>query len=362
MLAFCGLNALALGQVLENYDQKWQSYSGGNWWERNDQIQVKVNVRDFEESFLKLQIPSKSTLFINGKLWEYFRSDTLEWIPLRDIQAIAESDSATFILINPDLGNSKVSIQKVISPGFESLGVSLAEDDSPFLPRTSAQSAKDFYVVALLINLIFFALYKVAYPYLLGVLVQPLSVINAEDFSDSGSLQKFFSPDILFYMLIVSMILSQIGVTVVYLKSELVWDWVNGDFESLMVLWAMGIVLVFVLSVIKFVGIRISGFFFDLGKNDFAHFFYLLRLVVFGSSVILVLLAFLIINRFWELEMVLDQMISGFFWFYLLGVVGLFFIMMNRLSFKKYHLFTYLCIAELVPFLILAKWISVLVA
>ncbi|OYX20468.1 MAG: hypothetical protein B7Z16_06635, partial [Algoriphagus sp. 32-45-6] len=51
-----------------------------------------------------------------------------------------------------------------------------------------------------------------------------------------------------------------------------------------------------------------------------------------------------------------------FFWFYLLGVVGLFFIMMNRLSFKKYHLFTYLCIAELVPFLILAKWISVLVA
>jgi hypothetical protein len=62
------------------------------------------------------------------------------------------------------------------------------------------------------------------------------------------------------------------------------------------------------------------------------------------------------------LEMVLDQMISGFFWFYLLGVVGLFFIMMNRLSFKKYHLFTYLCIAELVPFLILAKWISVLVA
>lgn len=132
MLAFCGLNALALGQVLENYDQKWQAYSGGNWWERNDQIQVKVNVRDFEESFLKLQIPSKSTLFINGKLWEYFRSDTLEWIPLRDIQAIAESDSATFILINPDLGNSKVSIQKVISPGFESLGVSLAEDDSPF--------------------------------------------------------------------------------------------------------------------------------------------------------------------------------------------------------------------------------------
>jgi hypothetical protein len=35
--------------------------------------------------------------------------------------------------------------------------------------------------------------------------------------------------------------------------------------------------------------------------------------------------------------------------------------MMNRLNFKKYHLFTYLCIAEIVPFLVLTKWILVLV-
>lgn len=361
VMAFCGLHSLVFGQVLENYDQKWRPYSEGNWWENNDQIQVRVNVRDFHASFLKFQVPAQSTLFVDGKLWQYYRSDTVGWVPLTDIRALTNGDSATFILINPNLNTSKVSIQKMVKTDPVSIPTGIQTEESSIISRNSRQSLKDYFVVALLINLLFFALYKLAYPYLLGVLVQPLSVINAEDFSDSGSLQKFFSPDILFYMLIVNMMLSQIGVTVIYTKSALVQNWISGEFWSFMLLWGLGIILGFVLSVMKFVGVRISGFFFDLGKNDFSHFFYLLRLVVFGASIILVALAFFMANRIWELEQVINLSISGFFWFYLFGVLGLFLIMMNRLSFKKYHLFTYLCIAELVPFLILSKWILVLV-
>lgn len=360
LLLFLGIRVCGLGQVLENYDHSWRPYSSGNWWENNDQIQVKVNVRDFDQSYLRLQIPAQSTLFIDGKLWEYFKSDTLSWVPIADIRALTASDTATLLLINPRLSRGKVGLQKVISP--EQVADEEAEGGSPdlLLGRQSAQSLKDFYVVALLINLVFFALYKIAYPYLLGVLIQPLSVINAEDFSDSGSLQKFFSPDILFYMLIVSMMLSQLGVAVLYTKSETFATWAAGEFGSLMMLWGLGILVIFAISVLKFLGVRVSGFFFDLGKNDFAHFFYLLRLIVFGTSVVLLVLAYYVINRYWELAQISGLMISGFFWFYLLGILGLFFIMMNRLSFKKYHLFTYLCIAELVPFLILSKWILVL--
>jgi hypothetical protein len=62
-------------------------------------------------------------------------------------------------------------------------------------------------------------------------------------------------------------------------------------------------------------------------------------------------------NEFSAMKNALSFSFSTFFWIYILGVAGLFLIMMNRLSFKKYHLFAYLCIAELVPFLILSKWI-----
>lgn len=352
--------AQAEGQVLENYDQSWVAYSGGNWLEGGDQIQVDVNVVDFEGSFFQIQVPKQSTLFIEGKLWEYFDRDTIEWIPVREIKKLADSDSATFILVNSKLGSSQVSIQKVINAE-KYVKESTYLNESANSPRESIQSLKDFFVSALLINLILLAFYRAAYPYLLDVMIRPLSVINAEDFSDSGNLQKFFSLDILFYMIIVSMVLAQVAVTVFYLKADLAFNWGPVTYGTLMLIWLIGTVLIFALSVLKFLLIKVSGFFFELGKNDFAHFFYLLRLVVFGASIILAVFAFFIINRFWELNNVLDLMISAFFWFYLIGVSGMFFIMMNRLSFKKYHLFTYLCIAELVPFLILSKWIMVLV-
>lgn len=357
-----GLEVLTFGQVLENYEESWTTYSSGNWWERNDQIQFKVNVVDFGESYLKMQIPCQSTLFIDGKLWEYFRSDTVRWIPLRDLRTLNLSDTATFtfILFDSHLSSAKVSLQKVVKPTQPTAGITSDFESTGRLTRKSNQSVKDFFVVAFLCNLIFLALYKLAYPYLLGVLLHPISVFNADDFSDSGSLQKFLSPDILFYMVIVSMMISQIGVTVLYTQSALILNVVSEEFWSLIMFWTIGILIVFGMLIVKFVGIRISGFFFDFGKNDFAHFFYLLRLIVFGSVAILFVLAFFVSNRLWELEWVLEFMISGFFWFYLLGILGLFLIMMNRLNFKKYHLFTYLCIAELIPFLILSKWILVL--
>jgi hypothetical protein len=60
------------------------------------------------------------------------------------------------------------------------------------------------------------------------------------------------------------------------------------------------------------------------------------------------------------LKIVYTYLMKGFFWLYAFGILGLFLLMMNRLDFKKYHLFTYLCLAEIVPFLVLCKWIMVL--
>jgi hypothetical protein len=99
---------------------------------------------------------------------------------------------------------------------------------------------------------------------------------------------------------------------------------------------------------------------FDLGKSEFAHFFYLLRLIAFGFAAVLVVVTFFVINDFNKLKMVYSFLMQGFFWFYVFGILGLFLLMMNRLDFKKYHLFTYLCLAEIVPFLVLCKWIMVL--
>lgn len=359
-LLFCYIPVKA--QVLENYERNWQASELHSFLSSKNQFSLAVNVRDFPESYLKFQIPAGSTVFLEGKLWRLFERDTVLKVPVYELRSDFGKDTLQVTVINEGIGTGDYSlaVQKVLGQAINSpevLPQSGSEENSRFVPAP----VKDFYFTSLVIILFFLAVYRLVYPYLLGVLLQPLAVINAEDFSETGSLQKFFSFDILLYLFIVGMMISQSGVTaVVIFRKDWLQSWIDLEFLSLMIVWLLGSMMMLLVTILKFIAIRIISYLFDLGKSDFAHFFYLLRLIVIGFSLIILVGAYFVSNNFGSLHSVFELMLSGFFWFYVLGVVGLFLIMMNRLSFKKYHLFTYLCIVEIVPFLILSKWIMVL--
>jgi hypothetical protein len=109
------------------------------------------------------------------------------------------------------------------------------------------------------------------------------------------------------------------------------------------------------LAVMKFVFLRVLAYFFELGKIVNAHFFYLFRIISISTFSIAFIVSFVLLNGFFELELTIKYLLYGFFWIYLIGVGMLFIIMSNRLPFKNYHLFVYICSAEIVPFLILTK-------
>ncbi|GAA0877710.1 hypothetical protein GCM10009119_06780 [Algoriphagus jejuensis] len=358
LLVFFSLGAHA--QVLENYDGLWKSAREESWLGSNNRLDLNVDLKSFPESELRFKLPSKTTVFIDGKLWSLTVGDTVFFGSLQDFQNEFGKDSVLFTVVSPNLAARNTSIKKVL--GRANLDESVVSPAiNPLLARFVPQPVKDFYFTALFIILFFLALYKLAYPFLLAVMLQPLSVISADDFSDSGNLQKFFSFDIIFYLLIVAMMISQGVVTgLVVFRRDWLGAWIGLDYSSLLAMWLGGAFLILAFTIIKFIGIKLISYLFDLGKAEFSHFFYLLRLIVFGSSLVLIVGAYFVSNNFSGLESALSLLFLGFFWFYILGVLGLFLIMMSKLSFKKYHLFTYLCIAELVPFLILAKWIMAL--
>jgi hypothetical protein len=347
-------------QVLENYDGKWKSAREESWLGANNQIELKLDLSAFPESKFQIKLPSESTVFIDQKLWRLTTGDTIFYSLTKDLKAEFEKDTVTLIIISANLATSSASVKKIVEK--ESiLEINKAQDRTPNFERFVPQAVKDFYFTGVLLILFFLALYKLAYPYLLAVMLQPLAVISAEDFSDSGNLQKFFSFDILFYLLIVGMMLSNAVVIglVIYQKDWLE-TWIGLDYSSLLLVWLIGAFAILIFLIVKFIGIRVVSYLFDLGKAEFSHYFYLLRLVVFGCSLVILVSAYFVVNNYSGLESALSVLISGFFWLYIIGVFGLFLIMMKRLSFKKYHLFTYLCIAELIPFLILSKWIMYL--
>lgn len=344
-------------QVLENYDGQWKSAREESWLGSNNQIELRLNLHAFPQSELQIKLPSESTVFIDEKLWQLTTEDTVFFISVDELRAEFGKDTVNFTVVSPNLSSTNPSLKKVLGrlPTNEA---NRSEEAIPIAERFVPQAVKDFYVTGLFVILFFLALYKLAYPFLLAVMVQPLAVISAEDFSDSGNLQKFFSFDILFYLLIVGMMISKVAVlSLVIFKRTWLETWIGLDYSSLLLIWMLGAFAVLVLTILKFIGIRIISYLFDLGKAEFSHFFYLLRLVVFGCSLVILIGTYFVVNDYSSLESALTILILGFFWGYILGMLALFLIMMNRLSFKKYHLFTYLCIAELIPFLILSKWI-----
>ncbi|MFN3999728.1 DUF4271 domain-containing protein [Algoriphagus sp.] len=361
LVFFLILSSLGLhAQVLENYDGKWKTAREESWFGSNNQIELKLDLAGFPESKFQIKLPSESTVFIDQKLWRLTTGDNLFYVDTKDLRQEFGKDTVTFTVVSPNLAQLNASVKKVVEK--ESvLEASIDAESTPIFERFIPQYVKDFYFTGLFLILFFLALYKLAYPYLLEVMTQPLAVISAEDFSDSGNLQKFFSFDIIFYLLIVGMMLSEaVVIGLVIFQKDWLETWIGLDYSSLLLVWLIGAFGILVFLVVKFIGIRVVSYLFDLGKAEFSHFFYLLRLVVFGCSVLILVSAYFVVNNYSGLESALSLLISGFFWLYIVGVLGLFLIMMNRLSFKKYHLFTYLCIAELIPFLILSKWIMYL--
>jgi len=356
-MSFPKLNADA--QVLEDYNSVWEEGGKKTWFSDNDRLSVELDLVSFPLAYVSFEIPAQSVVFLGEKLWFFSEKDTIFSEQVGVLRNTFKLEKANLIVFKRGikLGDSK--IQKGLKPA-EYASSAMFKADLNKKRDFQRQEIRDFFIFGGILVLFGIALYKVAYPYLFKVMVRPLSLINAEDFSDSGSLQKFFSFDVLSYVVIVNMLTSLGGVLgLIFFKYE----WLNSrfqiDFSTMFLLWLAVAGILLVLTILKFIGIRVVAYLFDLEKLEFPHFFYLLRLVAIASSLLVLVSTYFLMNEFSGLKSALSFSFSAFFWIYIGGVAGLFLIMMNRLSFKKYHLFAYLCIAELVPFLVLSKWIMV---
>lgn len=350
-------------QVLESYAGEWTSAIEQSLLGAKGQKELKIPVGSFPESYFLFEVPGNSTLFMNGKLWGLVSVDTTFFLQTKSLSQDFGKDTILVTVVSDKIsaGDFALKITKTASIEFFDEEGLLVRKNQVGEKRALAQPLKDFFGISLLVILSLAAVYRLVYPYLLGVLLQPSALIKAEDFSESGGLQKVFSFDILFFLLIVAMMLAQCLVTGIFLYKV---DWLQGgtgvSVFSLLLFWAIASLVLLVLTVLKFSAIKLVSYLFDLGKSEFAHFFYLLRLIAFGFMVVMVVATFFVINDFNGLETAFRYLMKAFFWLYVVGVFGLFLLMMNRLNFKKYHLFTYLCLAEIVPFLVLCKWIMVL--
>jgi hypothetical protein len=357
-LIFC-FHFVVDGQVIENYESKLKSVREGDRFMFSDMIQVNLDARTFPLSDFKISVPASSIVFVGQGLWFCTENDTALQVSssfFRENFLVENAEKLEITILKNGIRKEEVLIKKGYF-GIENLEIEKKKED--ILPQKRLKSNfYDFYFLAFIIVFFLVAVYKVIYPLELAYIITPGAVFSAEDFSESNSIQKFFSIDVIFYVLIVNMLLTMLGMAVIQGTgmSRLI-NFVNGDLSQLFLNWLLVTLILFVITTLKFLFLRSMAFVFDLGKFEFPHFFYLLRIISILTLLMVVIIMVFALNDHEKIPFVTKYVTTSFLWVYVFGIFMLFLMMMKRISFKKYHLFAYICTAEIIPFLVIAKLI-----
>lgn len=355
---FGGVSFGGFSQVLENYNPDIREMYPESIRNSNDKIQVKLDLNTFPNSTYRFGFPGGSTLFLGGRLWFQTKEDTIFVIPLSDLKGFftdLDSTGTSLTIMKNGIIAANVSIEK----GFFENYIAPLEKVSPekSIPeKRQVDSFNDFFFFAIISILFLISVYKLIYPLVLKLVLMPTSVFSAEDFSESNSVQKFFSLDVIFYLLLMNMmVFLMVMLSVKAVGNENLQFIIRGDLNQHFLSWLLGTAILIIVSVLKFALLRFLGFVFDLKKIVIPHFFYMLRIISITIFVFSFIVSIIILNGFFELEITIKYLLYGFFWIYMIGVFMLFLIMSNKVSFKNYHLFVYICSAEIVPLLFLSK-------
>jgi hypothetical protein len=347
-------------QVIENYDSKIDVQKGSGLFSKDERAIVGIDIFSFPQSSFRFKIPGGSSVFLGNKLWFFANKDTAFQIyqtELKDQFELHQVREVNLSVLNNSPKHDEISVLKgIFQEGTEEEYISKTAGLD--FSKREISDFNDFYTIAIIIILFLFAVFKVIFPVVLGFIAKPQTVFTAEDFSETGSLQKFFTADVLFYLLLINL-----GIALICM---LIWkvsgnpdffSFTNADINGLILYWFIGSIALIFFSVLKFLFLKVMVSIFDLKKFEFAHFFYLLRIISISLFLVMGFSIYFFFNDQSYLFRVLEISKVSFFWIYLLGVLYMFVIAVNRTSFKNYHLFAYICTAELIPFLILSKMV-----
>jgi hypothetical protein len=344
-------------QILENFNQELKVTSRGTLFKTSEKLTVFIPLLSFPLSHLQVKVPEGSAVFLSGVLWDLSISDTVYQVPMEDVRALVdgEFDQIELAIYKPEIQLGQVSVQKVnLQPG-EMAEVPVFEVREEFSKRHS-DDFKEFFFISLLIILLLMAIFRVIHPSVFSIFLNPRFLVTAEEFTDTSTTSRFFSSALLFYLLVVNLVLMLIAISGIYLLPVDMTNFkLDNNLNGLFFIWLFGTVLGTIAILFKYVWLKVLSFIFSIPKFEIPHFLYMLRAMSLGLLFILVSLVLGVANESANLLPFTGLLLKGFFVFYLVAVTMLWILMTNKLTLKNYHLFSYICTAELIPFLMITK-------
>ncbi|MCC5937745.1 MAG: DUF4271 domain-containing protein [Lunatimonas sp.] len=348
----------ALSQVLENYDGRISYLPATQFYLRSEGVQLTVDLTSFPMSALLVRLPEGSSLFIDHILWLQTDADTLLRLPLEELNTVLSSgsSSAELTVYKKGISLNEVSVRKI---GPQTHSVHEQASIQVFADSYAARDRdvfSEFFFTALCFLMLLGALFRVIHPVVFPLFLNPRYLISSEEFTEGGSFTKFFTNALLYYLLLLNMLLMLVFITVSnYLAIAPIGLSLSNDINHYFFLWIAGTLILMAASILKIIWLRINVYIFGIAKFEIPHFLYILRVLSLSILLISCVMIIGIANEYQAIEDVVIFFLKAFIWFYILALFLLGVLMSKRLSFKNYHLFSYICTSELIPFLVISR-------
>jgi hypothetical protein len=297
-------------------------------------------------TFLKVQIPAASSLFIENKFVFHFDKDTTRLFSIDSLRSQLSRDYLYLTLY------SKAGFE---APPASSIGFLRRDFDTDMnvnpISHREIDARNDYIKIIILLVFTFF------------VLLHTLLPSELREFYSIGSLFTFRYTDT--YLTKYRIITKTQTLVIVYQAAMLAaimivsLHYYNNPLGASFVMrvnpifgWMMIFALTLALIFFKYILITIVSYLFGISDRINFYFVEYLRMAMIFYSMIFAVISYVVINRFYALDGLLKALIVIVIIFNFLRLIVIYFKFQRNISIKNLHLFSYLCSTELIPIVI----------
>jgi Domain of unknown function (DUF4271) len=307
-------------------------------------IYFSVKPGKFKTDFLVISGQAEFSIFLNGKLLvDQTRKTALSFDSLQKIFP----EPTYFFSIHGARGIESEKLSTLICSRI--LINTLTEETHP-IRRTSF---RDFVIVAVLILFVFLVSIIQLNPRLSSDYFSVTKLFSLRETDVDQFYYRLTSGNILFYLLI-SLALAFFMIVIGQFVEFGMIDLKNADFAVSMLTWLKVCLAIFVLLFIKMALVYIVASLFGIRDIAGFHFFNFTRLLLVSVGALTLILSVYNLLRGQQYG-VYDFLLSMLTWATGGWVLLLFLKLTNRVSYAVFHLFSYICATEIIPFLLIVK-------
>jgi hypothetical protein len=308
-------------------------------------IYFSVKPDNFRGDYLFVTDRKEFSLLINGKL--LIDQTKKAVLSLDSLQRIFP-ESTFFVAVH---GSENVNPETLHTVLFSKVVVANLLAEEKQLPRKT--SFRDFVVIGILILFIFLVGVIRLNPRLSSDYFSVTKLFSLRDTDSDQFYYRITSGNILFYLLI-SLALAFVIILIGQFVEIGIRDLTTADFSVSMLIWLRVCLVIFAFLFIKMFLVHTVASLFGIREIAGFHFFNFTRLLLVSVGLLTLVIGTYNLLRGQQPE-VYNVMLNVLTWITGGWVILLFLKLTNRVTYAVFHLFSYICATEIIPFLLIVK-------